>query len=309
MGSANLKFLMVTKANKLIESKYSRGLIETRIVDACIAKINSMEKMTPDRYYEISVADLLEATECTNADFVYQQMKNAARNLSKQQLYLPDLIQWINWFGDVRYVEKEGKIALTFTPAIAPYLFGIDGNVTHYTSYMQSQTLQFKGSYSHRIYEFLRQWKGNDSVVTVYKEFSLEELKRRLELDEQYSRIDDLKRRVIDPAVEEINQYSDIFVEYEQRKAGRRVTHFCFSISPNKNNKNKKPKKSKPAAKDKQLIPDFKGHPKDIVDAAKADEVLAAHEALKKKPEAKPKKDINDQDKQRLAGLRKAAKG
>jgi len=50
----------VTKGNKLIEAKYSRGLIETRIVDACVAKIDKASDLTPERFFEISAAELFD---------------------------------------------------------------------------------------------------------------------------------------------------------------------------------------------------------------------------------------------------------
>jgi plasmid replication initiation protein len=229
---------MVTKANKLIESKYSRGLIETRIVDACIAKINSLNiDVTPEYIFEIHASELFDAIELKNVDGIYQQMIMAWKNLGEQHLLIPGAIKRINWFGSVEYLKGEGKILLQFSSAIKPYLFAIDGNVTPYTSYMQGMTLKFKGAYSHRIYEFLRQWLRFKN-----KEFSIEELKDRLELDDQYGRIDNLKNRVIDPAVQEINDYSDLWVKYTQRKAGRRVTHFNFSFDVK--DEFNKPKKS-----------------------------------------------------------------
>ena len=76
------------------------------------------------------------------------------------------------------------------------------------------------------MYEFLMQW-----LKVGKKEFSLDELRFRLELRDQYQRIDDFKRRIIDTAVKEINDHANLNVSYTQRKTGRVVTHLIFTFS------------------------------------------------------------------------------
>ena len=285
----------VTKGNKLIEAKYSRGLIETRIVDACVAKIDKASDLTPERFFEISAAELFDLhNEEMDVTDIHRQLKIAAENLSKQQLKIPATNTWINWFSSVSSPDGEGKIILRFSVDIKPYLFSIESN---FTSYPLKNTLLFKGSYSHRIYEFLRQWLSFGN-----KEFSIDELKDRLELDNEYERIDNLKQRVIDPALEEINQHSDIWVKYSQRKTGRKVTHFLFTFGKKETEKTARTKTNGA----KQLIPDWKGHPEYTVDN---EAVLADHQRLKTKPEPKPKKAIAGGDKQRITGLKQAIKG
>ncbi len=218
----SIKKFRVTKDNKIIESKYSRGLIETRIVDACISKIDSKADLSPHQFFEVTADELFSLSDLKNIDNIYHQLKVAAKNLIDQKLLIPETVTWINWFSSVSCPLNEGKIIIRFSVDIKPYLSSLDGN---FTSYPQIHTLKFKGSYSHRIYEFLRQWLKFGS-----KEFSLIELKDRLELDESYDRIDNLKPRVIDPAILEINEYSDMWAKYSQKKTGRKVTHFLFSF-------------------------------------------------------------------------------
>lgn len=292
-----IKKLKVTKANDLIMAKYSRGLIETRIVDACIAQIDMEKDLTPERIFELKAADLFDLYDMDSIEPVYTQLKVAAKNLIDQVLYIRGEGKWINWFSFVQAPDNEGRILVQFSVAIKPYLFAIEGN---FTSYTQQHTLQFKTKYSHRIYEFIRQWLSFGN-----KDFSIEELKDRLNLSDEYQRLDDLQKRVIDPAIEEINTYSDLWVKYSKKKTGRKITHLSFLFGLKEVEKTTKPKPTRI----KQLIPDFKGHPEYKVDAAEAASVLAAHEEIKKKPEAKPKKEVNDADKQRLAGLKKATKG
>ena len=286
-----LSSFRVTKGNKLIEAKYSRGLIETRIVDACVAKIDKASDLTPERFFEITAAELFDLHETMDKNHVHDQLKIAAENLINQKLKIPATNTWINWFSSVSAPPGEGKIVLQFSVAIKPYLFAIEGN---FTSYPLKNTLLFTGSYSHRLYEFLMQWMDFGK-----KEFSIAELKHRLELEDQYDRTDNLKLRVIDPAIKDINKHSDILVNYTQRKTGRSVTHFIFTF------KSKEPKKHTKTKNNgtKPLIPLFTGHPEYTVDN---EAVLKDHERLKTKPEPKPKKTLDSDKVAKIKGLKQA---
>ena len=61
-------------------------------------------------------------------------------------------------------------------------------------------------------------------------------LKERLELQEQYSRFFDFKKRIIDPAINEINNSTNILVSWALVKKGRTISGITFNI----NTKNKK---------------------------------------------------------------------
>jgi hypothetical protein len=50
----------------------------------------------------------------------------------------------------------------------------------------------------------------------------------------EYKGIDDLKKRVLNLAVSQINNTTDIFLEYEQVKAGRAIKGFIFKIKTKK---------------------------------------------------------------------------
>lgn len=49
-------------------------------------------------------------------------------------------------------------------------------------------------------------------------------------LDDEYLRMHDFKKRVLDYAVAEINEHTDLTISYEQHKRGRVITGFTFTI-------------------------------------------------------------------------------
>jgi plasmid replication initiation protein len=71
-------------------------------------------------------------------------------------------------------------------------------------------------------------------------------------VENQYTSIKDFKKWMIDVALSQINEFSDLTASYTQRKTGRMVTHFTFSFHKKEEPKPEqkavqKPKVAKPA--------------------------------------------------------------
>jgi len=98
-----------------------------------------------------------------------------------------------------------------------------------FTKYKIKDVYQFTSAYTWRLYELLIQNKDMKK-----RDFDLEEFKWKIGVAEKYCAIGDLKKRVIDPSIDEINEYSDIKIQYDQVKRGRRVTGFVFYITENR---------------------------------------------------------------------------
>ena len=57
-------------------------------------------------------------------------------------------------------------------------------------------------------------------------------------LENTYQAMNDLKKRVLEPALKQVNEHTDITASYEQHKKGRTITGFSFKF------KQKKPKQA-----------------------------------------------------------------
>ena len=88
-------------------------------------------------------------------------------------------------------------------------------------------------SYGVRLYELFAQWKKK-------KEVSFQWLKETLQVGNKYESMYEFKRRVLMPAIKDVNKNSDIWVKVDQKKTGRKVTHFIFEFGPKDKTKSKK---------------------------------------------------------------------
>lgn len=87
---------------------------------------------------------------------------------------------------------------------------------------------RFRSSYGLALYENCARYRG----ISGTKSFKIEEFRKLMGLpDDQYPIFRDLKKRVIDKAVDEVNLHSDMRIESQLRRAGRRVISIKFLIS------------------------------------------------------------------------------
>ncbi len=81
-------------------------------------------------------------------------------------------------------------------------------------------------SYLIRLYELMMQWKS-----TGIREVKIAWLKKQFQIESLYPDMSDFKKRVLLPAINDINTHSDYQVAWSQRKTGRNVTHLNFSFA------------------------------------------------------------------------------
>jgi len=79
-----------------------------------------------------------------------------------------------------------------------------------------------------RMYELAKQFDD-----TGWRILDIEELKRMLKLEGKYNAVKDLKKRVLEPAKKQINERTDINIDYELVKEGRKYKKIRLKISKN----------------------------------------------------------------------------
>lgn len=91
----------------------------------------------------------------------------------------------------------------------------------------ESLVISFKSLYSMRLYDIFKSNSHNGSSF----ELSVKWIKDTLCLNDKYSRLTSLRRRVIEPAIKEINKYSNIkVVMHDKISDGRTVKSLLFKI-------------------------------------------------------------------------------
>lgn len=213
---------LIVKSNQVIEASYQLSSTEQRIVLAAISKISRYEEITDDEIYRVTVDDLknLGVHEKT----AYRDLKDGVNRLYDRSINLAidDESIKMRWVQSIRFLESKSVVGLRFSKEILPFISNLS---REFTKYSLSDIAGMSSAYAIRIYELLSQYRSIGK-----REISVESLRKMLELGKRYPLFADLKRWVIDTAVDQINEYSPLKVTYEQKKTGRKVTHILFSF-------------------------------------------------------------------------------
>ena len=217
--------MSVVKGNALIQkTHYSLSLMEQKAILFIISKIKPSD--SADTEYIFNIRDFCKACNFYGkSGFYYQYVREVMENLGNHKLTIEleegkTLIT--HWFSGAMIDRNAGEVRLHIDSYIRPYLFELH---SFYTNYKLEYILPMKSKYGIRLYEFLRSYKSKGYRLR----FSLEEIRLRIDCD-KYPNFKDFRVNVLEPAMEDINTYTDIKVKYEAIKTGRKITDIEFII-------------------------------------------------------------------------------
>ena len=225
---------LVVKTNRLNQAFQVLSLAEFHIVQLAIVDARDtgtgLTTDMPLRIDALRYADVFGTTR-QNA---YMRMKEAEETLFNRRFSFFDedgkLVK-SRWISQVKYLDNEGAIEIVFTPAVVQGISRINGVKEFFTQYLLSQTAQLKSVYSSRLYELLIQWRSTEKTPII----NLEDFRAQLGIEEnQYKLMSDFKKRVLDLAINDINEKTDIKATYQQHKKGRSISGFSFTFKQKK---------------------------------------------------------------------------
>lgn len=237
------KEMLVVKDNALINASYNLELVEQRLILLAILEARESGKgINANNFLSIHASSYMENFNVSR-QAAYQALKAACDDLFARQFSYQSLSEKGNvklhrtrWVSEVVYNESEATVQLIFAPAVVPLITRLE---KHFTSYEMQQVAALKSKYAMRLYELLVAWKATGKTP----EFELEEFRSKLGLGVvEYKAMGDFKKHVLELAIKQINEHSDITVSYEQHKKGRTITGFSFRFKT-KQKKNEPPQR------------------------------------------------------------------
>lgn len=229
---------LVTKDNSLIGASYSLGVVEQRLIFLAIIEAREQKTLIEAggllRIYAQSYAKQFDVEKHTS----YEAMKRAVEGLYEAGFAYSKLDEQSGkighyksrWVDKIGYIDDLGCVELVFASDVIPLITRLEAR---YTEYELKQVVGLQSEYAIRLYELIIQWRSVGKTNPI----SLMELREKLGLVDEYKRIEAFKRRVLDLAVKQINEHTDITVEYEQHKQGRVITGFTFRFKVKKDKK------------------------------------------------------------------------
>lgn len=236
---------LIKKANKLVESRYKFDIWETRIFISVLAQISRDDE--DFKVYRIHYKDVIKNFNLKSSQS-YGFLRDAARMIMRKVFNVTDyaeghkreteyhIIRTVNYASEGQKMDA-GKeyIDITIDPEMKPLLLELGhtykgGKLTKgeaYTAY-DMRNIEKLGTYHVRIYELLKQYQK-----IKWRVLEVEELKRMFELTSEYPLFANFFQKVVKPAYDKINKYTDLTItKLEKVKTGRRVTALRFEFRP-----------------------------------------------------------------------------
>ena len=242
---------LVVKDNSLIDASFNLSLVEQRLMLMAIVEAREVDKLTPDTPIEVKATAYRDQYK-TDKSEAYKQLSDATKQLFNRQFSYTDqykgedCITVARWVNRASYLNDNGTVVLYMSSEVISMISRLEAN---FTQYLLEQVSEFKSKYSIRLYELLIKYRD----IGTSKKFEIAELRSKLGLeDNEYSTMSNFKSRVLDVAIKEIGDKTDIQIKYEQFKEGRTISHILFKFIKKKETKQKE-------SKDKNTIDMFTG--------------------------------------------------
>lgn len=228
---------LVVKSNRIITAFQSLSLIEMCLIQLAIVDARETEQgLGFNKPLSISAKRYAEAFDI-QVDTAYRVLAKAGKGLRSRYFTFLDgkgTKVETNWVQQVRYVENEGRIEIIFTVAVINEITRLS---SHFTQYDLACIATLKSIYSARLYELIVKWLSAKKTDV----FDYAVLRGQLGVaSTEYKEMGDFKKRVLDLAVNEINEKTNIKVKYENVKQGRRIVGFIFTVKEKPKAKNAK---------------------------------------------------------------------
>lgn len=229
---------IVSKDNALIGASYSLGVAEQRLIFLAIIEAREQQTLIEaggllrinaksyEKQFDVEKHTSYEAMKRAveglyEAGFEYSKIDEASGKMGHYKS---------RWVDKIGYIDDLGCVELVFATDVIPLITRLE---ERYTEYELKQVSGLQSEYSIRLYELMIQWRsvGKTNVIP------LEELRSKLGINsKQYKKMCNFKARVLDLAIEQINQHTDITAKYKQHKEGTKISGFQFIL----NQKNKR---------------------------------------------------------------------
>ena len=224
------KNLVVTQDNRITQTAraekeaMSLTVYQKRLLLYLTSRIKPTD--TELKTQEITFSDYMSLTGLQRGGTQEQQIKKSILDLCRKKFLVdvtPTLTQVFSWIDDSKTeIDWEKKIIRTALGArLKDYFIGLSGK---FTAYQLGYTTGFRSKYTYRLYEYLHSYIGQGGI-TIQKDDAYKIL-----CDNKYDKVYDFERYVVERAIEEINQFSDIEASYQRITQRGKVVSFTFRV-------------------------------------------------------------------------------
>lgn len=222
---------VLMKHNLLVKAKYSLNLVQNRIFEVLL-------------YYFQKEKEGILSCEISREQFkncigkekdkTIKGISDILESLRKKEILIAEKIEGKDKYKWHRYGLINGSTyneeTDTYTVKATEEIYIL---IQNYYDKREGHTpinlivkLGLNNYYAQRIYDFIRSWSGTKKVIN----YKIEDLKDLMQLKEKYPLYADFKKRVLTPAIKELNNTGYFEIEIKENKVGRKVDSIDFIV-------------------------------------------------------------------------------
>ena len=235
----------VVKSNDFVQHKrFKLTLAQQKMILYIVSKIKPSD--SDFHTYTFNIADFCKLCQLDNiGGKQYDTLKDSLKELHDKSSYVQiddNTETLVCWIEKPTFHKNIGTVDIRLDKDLKPYFLDLKSS---YTKYELINVLRMKYRYSPRLYELLKSYHY-DKTETREEEFTVKEIVKLLFLDENtrdsknkskedknstYTEYKYLNRDILKPCISEINEQTDIHVDYKPIRFGHKVTGVTFFIS------------------------------------------------------------------------------
>ncbi len=223
--------LIIRKPENLVKARYKLSPLAIKFLSTIIANIKISDDV--DQEYILQIKSFQEFTgQKTNR--IYELVEEALENLLKNPLKIPldkeeTKFLMCNWISSAIY--DNGEVNFLIDKRLRPILLQVKEK---FLKYRLENILPLRSGYSIRLYEILKDIYNRETGYGKLAEiiYTLKDIREKLEVPKSYV-YGMLKKRILEKAKTDLEQYTDIIFDYEEIKTGRKIAHLKFTIRAN----------------------------------------------------------------------------
>ena len=224
---------LVVQANELVLAAYTMTTKEKQLLLSCISRIDSRPSaanITKQTKFTVTVEEVAKIffNDRTKKN-AFRDLEQASNRLFDREVLIAlddDKTLRTRFVSGVLYDPKGDQITITFAEDVLPYLTQLKAN---FTKYKLMEVSELSSIHSIRLYELIVCWIGQFQYS---KRFDLDDFRYVMGIKDKYKQFGQLRERVIETAIEEVNESTNykITVEYHKKSRGKGYAGLTFKF-------------------------------------------------------------------------------
>lgn len=212
----------IVKANEIIQkARNNLSIVQLKTLAYILSKVKPTDKA--GQFYSFSIKDFCQVCDIEEKSGKnYASIKSALKGLRDKSFWLTDedgkdvLVAWID---KPKIDPRTKKIEVRLDEDIQKYVIGW---IEQYTQYSLWEVVPMQSRYSFVLFELLESYAYQQEHT-----FDIDDLKSKIGAT-RYVNFKDFRKKVLDIATREINQFTNLEIKWEPVTKGRKVIQVTF---------------------------------------------------------------------------------